>query len=164
MSIEVAKTIAKPFEKLYLSAYFDPHPLGLPTQGYGRLLCRTPNYKSLRSEGLTHQQTKSWLKSTYPDITEEQAEIWLEEDLMKAERGILKYTSVSLNENQLGALTSFAFNVGVGNYQISTMRKMINRGEFLDAAQQFPRWNKAGGVVLKGLTRRRLAEMKLFLS
>ena len=164
MSIELATKIAKPFERLSLKAYFDPHPLGLPTQGYGRLLCRTPNYKSLRESGLTNEKAYEWLYTTFPDITEETAEEWLEADLLKAQRGVLKYTNVALNENQLGALDSFAFNVGIGNYQISTMRRLINRGDFELAGNEFIKWNKAGGIVLRGLTRRRLAERDLWFS
>ena len=63
-----------------------------------------------------------------------------------------------------GTLVSFAFNLGVGNLKKSTLLKKFNAGDIQGAALQFKSWNKAGGKVLTGLTRRREAEMKLFLS
>jgi GH24 family phage-related lysozyme (muramidase) len=68
-----------------------------------------------------------------------------------------------LSSEKLAALTDFVFNVGPGNFRISTMLKMINRGDIKEAANQFPRWNKAGGIIFKGLTRRRLVEKELYL-
>ena len=64
---------------------------------------------------------------------------------------------------QFDALVSFAFNLGVGNLKKSTLLKKFNAGDVQGAALQFKSWNKAGGKVLAGLTRRREAEMKLFL-
>jgi GH24 family phage-related lysozyme (muramidase) len=58
---------------------------------------------------------------------------------------------------------SFAFNVGATNFQRSSVRKNLNRGAPLQAAESFLLWNRAGGKVLPGLTRRRNAERRLFL-
>jgi len=65
--------------------------------------------------------------------------------------------------NRLAAVTSFAYNCGLRNLQISTLRRKINECEWHDAAREFLRWNKAAGRVLRGLTRRRQAESELFL-
>jgi GH24 family phage-related lysozyme (muramidase) len=74
------------------------------------------------------------------------------------------HSSVRLNDNQYGALVSWAFNEGCGNVGSSTLIKRLNAGEKPDtvAAQELPKWNKAGGKVLPGLTRRRAAEVTLF--
>ena len=96
-------------------------------------------------------------------ITQQEAEVILENDLKKFIDGVDKLVTVELTSNQLGALVSFAFNVGLGNLKSSTLLKILNQGRYVDAAEQFLRWNKAGGKVLPGLTRRREAERLLFL-
>lgn len=63
----------------------------------------------------------------------------------------------------LDALVSFAFNVGTHAFEISTLRRKLNREEYLDAADEFLRWVYAGGRKLRGLVRRREAERALFL-
>jgi lysozyme len=61
-------------------------------------------------------------------------------------------------------LVSFSFNVGLGNLQNSTLRMKVNRKEFAAAAEEFLKWTKAGGKVLKGLVTRRNDERALFIS
>lgn len=68
------------------------------------------------------------------------------------------------NDRHFSALVSFAFNVGLGNLQASTLRMKYNRGDFEGAADEFLKWRKSNGVVLAGLERRRKAERYLFLS
>jgi lysozyme len=63
----------------------------------------------------------------------------------------------------LGALVSFAYNVGVGALGSSTLLRLLNAGDHAGAAAQFGRWNKAGGKALAGLTKRRAAEAALFV-
>ncbi len=70
---------------------------------------------------------------------------------------------VPLTANQLGALTSFAYNLGSGALASSTLLKLLNAGDYAGAAAQFARWNKARGKTLAGLTKRRAAEAALFL-
>ena len=95
-------------------------------------------------------------------ISLEEAESLLMDDMLEADEGINDYCNEALNENQRAALISFVFNLGIGNFRSSTLLRLINYGEFEAAAKQFQRWNKAGGVVLPGLVRRRNDEMKLF--
>lgn len=97
-------------------------------------------------------------------ITEQQAEQYLQDDLKKFENGVLRLVRVSLNQNQFDALVCFAFNLGVGSLGKSTLLRKINALDFAGAADEFVRWNKAGGQELPGLTRRRIAESELFLS
>ena len=96
-------------------------------------------------------------------ITQQEAEVILENDLKKFVDGVDQLVTVQLTKNQLGALVSFAFNVGLGALKNSTLLKILNQGRYADAAEQFLRWNKAGGKELPGLTKRREAERSLFL-
>jgi GH24 family phage-related lysozyme (muramidase) len=159
----LASTLAKPFERFFSKAYWDPHPDGLPTQGYGRLLSRYSLRRHLQ-EGKSRAQAYQWLQDTYPPIDLETGNEWLAQDLGTANRGVRMYVKVPLTPAQEAALTDFAFNLGVGNLQISTLLRLLNRGEYMGAANQFVRWNMAGGKVLPGLTRRRIAERDMFLS
>ena len=72
--------------------------------------------------------------------------------------------AVPINQDQFDALVSFAFNLGAGNLKQSTLLRKVNARDFAGAAQEFQRWNKGGGKVLPGLTRRRACEGLLFQS
>lgn len=95
---------------------------------------------------------------------ETQAEAWLREDCADAEDAVSQYIAVPLSQNQFDALVSFTFNVGGGALRTSTLRKMLNAGNYVGAADQLLRWNKDNGVVLNGLVTRRAAERNLFLA
>jgi len=97
-------------------------------------------------------------------ITREQGEYKLGLELEGFQRELDSAVTVPLNENQNDALLSFVFNIGVTSFRKSTMLRLLNVFDYDGAAAQFPRWNKAAGKELAGLTRRRLAEQKLFLT
>ena len=101
-------------------------------------------------------------------ISQVQAEIALKAALQEIQQQILTASTVELDDNQLAALTSFAFNVGVEPLFQSTLFKKLNAGDFLGAAHEFPRWDKANMgrrlVPLAGLTKRRQTEKSLFLT
>lgn len=78
------------------------------------------------------------------------------------EQAVLDAVTVPLTQGQFDALVSFAYNVGTGALRSSTLLRVLNAGDYDAAADQFLRWNRAGGRVLPGLTRRREAERKLF--
>jgi lysozyme len=85
--------------------------------------------------------------------------------VQKFEAEIKKLVKSEINENQLGALTSFAFNVGAGNLAKSTLLKKVNANpNDLTIRDEFNRWTKAGGKVLNGLVTRRKAEADLYFS
>jgi len=88
----------------------------------------------------------------------------LAQDLQRFESGVRRLCPDGLTSGRFGALVSFAFNVGLGNLQRSTLRMKHNRGEYEDAAEAFLDWTKAGGKVLKGLVSRRNDERALYLS
>lgn len=138
---EKGLTLVKNFEGLELKAYKDS--VGILTIGYGST---GPHV----TQGM--------------EITTEQAESLLKSDVGRFEKGVQELVKVPLNQNQFDALVSFSFNLGLGNLKSSTLLRKLNSLDYAGAANEFTRWNRAGGVVLKGLTRRREAEKALFLS
>lgn len=132
--------LIKSFEGFEPEAYLCP--AGIWTIGYGH----TGNVE----EGQT--------------ITEEEAEELLRQDVTFAEDAVTDYVEGDLTQGQFDALVCFVFNIGVGAFRESTLLRLLNQGDSEGAAEQFLRWNKAGGKVLAGLTRRREAERELFLS
>ena len=95
-------------------------------------------------------------------ITQEEAEQMLVDELHEYESYINKYVTVALSQNQFDALVSWVYNLGPTNFNSSTMLKVLNAGDYSEVGNQMLRWNKAGGKVLEGLTRRRQAEADLF--
>jgi lysozyme len=139
---EAALQIVREFEGLSFVAYPDPATKGKPyTVGYGH--------------------TAGVFKDTH--IDKAMAEKLLLLDLQEAAKPILKWVKIELNDNEFSALLSFVFNLGAGSFTNSTLLKLLNEGDKQGAADQFLRWNKAAGKVMKGLTRRRAAERDLFL-
>lgn len=132
-------SLIKSFEGLHLQAYQDA--VGVWTIGYG-----------------TTRGVKAGMK-----ISNEQAERMLLNDVQRFEPEIERLVTAPLNQNQWDALVSFTYNLGSANLESSTLRRLLNAGNYGAAAEQFPRWNKAGGKVLPGLVRRRAAERDLFL-
>ena len=96
--------------------------------------------------------------------TAEQAQEWLTQDTQWAVERLNRMIKVSLNENQFSACVCFAYNVGTGNFERSTLLRCINTSHLDDAANEFLKWNRANGIVSSGLTRRREQERALFLA
>ena len=95
-------------------------------------------------------------------ITADQADQLLDEDLRLVERAVARLVTVPLSDNQFSALCCFAFNVGSGNLESSTLLKLLNRGWYEQVPAQLMRWNRANGEVFGGLARRRAAEARLW--
>lgn len=96
-------------------------------------------------------------------ITIDRADRLLFDIVQKFEISVRGLVKSSLNENQIGALTSFAFNVGLGALNKSTLLKKVNANpDDLTIRNEFMRWTKAGGKQLKGLVARREAEADLY--
>jgi lysozyme len=77
--------------------------------------------------------------------------------------GVSAAVTVDLTQKEYDMLVDFAFNVGLGNFKSSTLLKKLNAGDKTGAADEFPKWNKAQGKVMKGLERRRYVERAVFL-
>ena len=132
--------LIKEFEGLRLKAYECPG--GVWTIGYGHTAGVKP--------GMT--------------ITEEQAEQFLKEDLIVFEKAV-NNQNLSINQNQFDALISLIYNIGIGNFQKSTLlRKARVNPDDNSIMDEFLKWVYSKGRVLPGLQRRRLAEMKLYFS
>jgi lysozyme len=146
--LPATSSLIKEFEGFRSSAYIDSS--GLPVIGYGQT----------RVNGATVKLGQS--------ISQEQANIALQEELAQIQQLVLAHVKVNLNPYQLGALTSLVYNAGAVIVKNSTLIEKLNGGDYLGAAQEFVRWNKAnsGGqlVVFPGLTKRRMAEQQLFLT
>ena len=97
------------------------------------------------------------------EISKEQAEEMLVEELHEYESYVNDFVTAPLSQNQYDAMVSWVYNLGPANLKASTMLKVLNAGEYEEVPAQIKRWNKAGGKVLEGLIRRREAESLLFL-
>lgn len=96
--------------------------------------------------------------------TEEQVREWLVEDVEEAEDAVNRLVKVELNQNQFDMLVSFVFNVGEGQFKRSTMLRLLNKGDYEAAANEFPKWKFDNGKMIQGLLNRRLEEQKIFLA
>ena len=132
--------LIKSFEGLRLKAY--KCPAGVWTIGYGH------------TKGVKEGDV----------ITEQEAEDMLKKDVVGFEINVRGAVIPNLNDHQYDALTSFAYNVGLGNFRKSTLLRLINCGITAreDITNQFMRWVYAGGKKLAGLERRRTAEAELY--
>lgn len=124
-------------------------PAGVPTIGYGS----------------THYENGKAVKLSDPPISEEKGVELLAGTLTQYESVVTNSVNRKLEQNEFDALVSFCYNIGAGAFAKSTLVKMLNAGaKKEDAANQFMRWTKSGGMVLPGLVARREAEKGLFLS
>lgn len=138
-----------------LEPYLDP--IGIWTIGWGHVV-RDGEGNMIRGK-----ENKKAAYAVYPGgITKKEATVLLRDDVRGVVAGLRKAINVELESYQWGALISFTFNVGIGNFKKSTLLKHINAKKFEAATLEFPKWNKAGGKVLKGLVRRRKAEAECF--
>ena len=126
-------------------------PAGVATIGYGSTVYPDGRAVSLRD----------------PSINEAQAVEILAATLVKYEDAVRRYTANAkkpISQNQFDALVSFAYNVGIGNLQKSSLLRLVNAGNFAGAGREFGKWVFAKGKKLQGLVDRRADESYLFAS
>ena len=122
-----------------------------------------PSQKATIGFGSTYYPDGKKVTLQDKEITEEKAFEILEYIANKdLGSNINKVVKVPLNQNQFDALVSFAYNIGNGNFNSSTLLRWLNQGNYKEASIQLLRWNKSKGIVLNGLTKRRKAEKALF--
>jgi len=141
--------LVKQFEGLSLKAYPDPATGGEPiTIGYGST--RYANWDKVKLGEV---------------ITLQEAERLLTDDLERRFKAVSGWFPANISQNQIDALISFCYNVGIGAYEKSTLRKKVwaNHND-LSIKNEFLKWNKAGGKIMKGLSRRREAEAQLYFT
>lgn len=101
-------------------------------------------------------------------LTRDQCEALLGRDIVSHVQGVKSCVRVPLNVNQMDAVVSFTFNVGVNKFCNSTMARKLNARDYVGAAGEFPKWRygtvNGRTVVLPGLVTRRAAEQRLFLT
>jgi lysozyme len=137
--------LIKQFEGLRLEAYQDS--AGVWTIGYGHTAVAGP---PAPASGLC--------------MTRAEAEALLARDLGAYEAAVASALKRPPGQHQFDAMVSLCFNIGARNFARSRLVRAFNEGDHARAAELFLPWNRAGGSALAGLTRRRLAEKRLFLS
>jgi lysozyme len=123
-------------------------PAGVPTIGYGSTRYADGRTVTMQDAPVSKQEAIALVQAT----------------LTQYEDAVNRYVAVPLKQSQFDALVDFAYNAGAQNLRTSTLLKKLNAGDYQGAANEFPRWNMGGGVVLRGLVKRRDAEKQLFLS
>lgn len=97
-------------------------------------------------------------------MTREQADVRLIDELRPYERAVWQSCTNEPNQNEFDAMVLLCFNIGVAGFKRSTVLKAHNRGDHQAAARAFGLWNKSGGKVYAGLTKRRAEEAALYLT
>ena len=136
------------------------------TIGWGHVIYQDQiKYPLIAKDGYT-----GTLRKNYP-LRPEHNRVWSKDELVKIfkddlvsfERGVLRLApNLAGHQGAFDACVAFSFNVGLGNFQRSTIRMKIGREEWREASEAFMSWTKAGGKELRGLVLRRTAERKLF--
>ena len=137
---KIGLALTERFEGCRLAAYQDQ--VGIWTIGYGH------------TNGVHADMT----------CTSEQAQAWLVLDTHEAQDAVNRLLNVDLTQGEFDACVDFVFNLGATAFARSTMRRLLNAGSMQEAAGQFALWDHAGGEVVAGLLRRRLAEKAEFLA
>jgi lysozyme len=158
MKLDIAEELCKRFEGLHRvgsDGLIYPYicPAGFPTQGYGTVF--RPDGKKVSMDD--------------PPITRETAEQWLKLELLHTYApGVVRQCPILLSLamttkdwGKFNAIVDFAYNLGVGRLQTSTLRRKINAQDWVGAKEQLRLWVRGGGRVLPGLVKRREAEIRV---
>lgn len=158
MDLSIAEDLCRRFEGLHRvgkDGLIYPYicPAGYPTQGYGTV--NRPDGRKVKMDD--------------PPITREVAEQWLKVELINTYApgvirhcpGLLPLALLEQDWSKFCAIVDFAYNLGVGRLQTSTLRRKINELDWEGAEKELLRWTRGGGKVLPGLVRRRNAEIEL---
>ncbi|MDK2375269.1 lysozyme [Serratia fonticola] len=137
--------LIKQFEGCKLKAYKDS--VGVWTIGYGW------------TQAVDGKQIKAGMAIDQPT-----ADRLLKCGVVQYEQAVNQLVKAKINQQQLDALVSFAYNLGIRSLSTSTLLKKLNAGDKQGAADEFLKWTNAGGKELRGLVTRRAAERELFLS
>ena len=133
------REIVKHFEDCKLEAYLCP--AGVPTIGWGH------------TKGV----------KLGDKITQDKADSLFEQDYHEAEQQVQEVVTAFLSDQQLGALTSFVFNLGIRQLKVSTLLKKLNQNDYKGAGDEFRKWIYSNGKILPGLVKRREMERMVFL-
>lgn len=141
-ALEVATKLCKHFEGLYLKPYFCP--AGVATIGYGTVFKPDGSKVTMQDKPITAKQAEDWLASQ------------LQRDCLPA---AVRFTPALISDEEaIGAITDFIYNLGATRYKNSTLRLRLNNQDWDEAHHEIRRWVRANGRILKGLQLRREAE------
>lgn len=144
LAVEVAAALARCFEGMYLRPYLCP--AGVPTIGYGATYYEDGTRVTLQDAPIIRERAESLL-------------LWMVRTRYLP--AVLKLCPGVDSPERLAALIDFTFNLGAGSLRASTLRRRVNAGDWRVVPGEFRKWNKAGGRVLPGLTRRREEEARI---
>jgi lysozyme len=143
-AVAIAAALARRFEGLYLKPYLCP--AGIPTIGYGATYYDDGRKVTLGDAPITKERADSLL-------------LWMVRTVyMPAVVGMCPKVDTP---ERMAALIDFTFNLGVGRLRSSTLRRCVNAGDWASVPGELMKWNRGGGRVLAGLTKRRQAEIAL---
>jgi lysozyme len=145
------RALIRHFEGHTPYAYNDP--VGFCTAGPGILLHRSK---------CTRADYEKYGSRERPKISERRYDEMLRTALASREDAVEDLVKVRLAQHEFDGLVSLVYNIGAGNFESSTVLRELNRGHRYRAGLAFLMWNRAGGRVLLGLSRRRRAERRLF--
>ena len=144
MNLDIAIALCKKYEGFRSKPYLCP--AGIPTIGYGT----------------THYGYKTPVTLSMLPITQEEAEVFLIQELTNTAAGVLRQCPVLANHNaKFNAIVDFSYNLGLGRLQTSTLKRKINAQDWSGAKEQLMKWTRGGGKVLPGLLIRRTEESTL---
>jgi lysozyme len=143
----IALSIAEPFEGFRANPYPDPGT-GAEPWAFGF--------------GSTRDANELPVTCRTPPITYGEACNLAMRDMYRAFHTVALDITAPMTMHEIAAVMDFIYNVGAGNFKSSTLLRLINGQQYALAAEQFERWDQAGGAVLAGLLRRRLAEAQIF--
>ena len=143
-ALQVAVELCRHFEGLYLKPYYCP--AGVATQGFGTV----------------NKPDGTRVEITDAPITKETAEAWLQHQLQTGclPAAVRMTPALVGNEEAIGAIADFIYNLGASRYKTSTLRRRLNAGAWDEAQYEIRRWTRGGGKVLRGLQLRREAEAR----
>jgi lysozyme len=143
--LQVAAELCKQFEGFRAKPYLCP--AGIPTIGYGSTYYADGRKVTLQDEPIEEPEAEKLLMHE------------LETTYLP---GVLRNCpGLAADERKLNAIVDFAYNLGVGRLQTSTLKRKINAQDWEGAQEQLMLWVRGGGKVLPGLVRRRTAESAL---
>ena len=123
-------------------------PAGYPTIGYGTVYKPDGSKVTMRDQPISRELANEWLMRE------------LQHNYMA---GVLKASPILIaNQRLLAAITDFAYNLGVGRYRASTLKRRVDSNDLLGVETELRKWVRGGGRVLPGLVKRRQAEIDLF--
>ncbi len=144
-ALELAAELCRHFEGFSSTPYICP--AGYPTIGYGTVYKPDGTKVTIQDSPISKETANQWLISE------------LEHNYMA---GVLRASPILLaNTNLLAAITDFSYNLGVGRYRASTLRKRVEAEDIEGTITELRKWNRGAGKVLPGLVRRREAEIAL---